>query len=98
MALDNPLFPVAVGGIAFAAVYFINEARCECNKRNQKRIEAIQTTGGHKDPLLNPFTELKEVLHNAKVELYDAVLVKIEQGIHGSHKFIYKLPNGQLKH
>jgi hypothetical protein len=93
---ENPLFPVALGGLAAAGYYFYSKAKCECHAREEKKKRRQLESSNRKHPADSPIAELKDVMLNDKVRPENVRLVKIVRSIRGTTKFIYSLPTGQL--
>lgn len=94
---SNPLFPVAIGGIAAALFYLIKEARCECHARKQQQ-QALgpqaQNKKGH--TLSNVHASLKDIVSDPRFTSDKLMLVSIERGIRGSVKYTWRTHTGQI--
>jgi len=96
MALDNPLFPIAVGGLAAATFYLFSKGKTECQKRAYIKHQRALQGKTSKYPASAPHLPLSEVVGNTSIRPEHMRLLRVERGIHGSNKLVWQLPNGQL--
>ncbi len=94
---SNPLFPIALGGLAAAAFYLIKEANCECHARKEQ-IKALGPSAINKSgqTLDNVHYSLKDIVSDNKFSMDRLKLAKVERGIRGSVKYTWKTPTGQI--
>ena len=95
-SLDNPLFPIALGGLAAATFYFFSKGKSECHKRTYIKQQRALQGKTSKHPYSAPLIPLSEVVGNSTIRPEQMKLLRVERGINGSNKLVWQLPNGQL--